>query len=281
MNAVFQTQAQQAGNSQHNAIQVVLGQFVEAGLEVAAQGNHRKPWMAGKQLAVAPQTDRANAGSWGKGSVFFGDQGIPGIFPGGNSSGDETRWQLHGHIFQGMHGHVSLSRQQGFFELADEQALATRVIKRCGKPVCRSGQAQQLNLETGMQRLELMTDIFCLPQRKGTFPGRKDKARFVWAGVLRQNVVPHVWGIPVNLSGLVNDLSKRLSAILPEGSELLKKDLEKNFRAILEGALHRLDLVTREEFDTQVRVLDRCRKRLQALEKQVSDLSNAKKEDTP
>ena len=70
----------------------------------------------------------------------------------------------------------------------------------------------------------------------------------------------------MNVSSLLGDLPKRLSALLPEAPGLLKQDLEKNFRAVLEGTFNRLDLVTREEFDIQTRVLARCRERLKLLE---------------
>ena len=36
-------------------------------------------------------------------------------------------------------------------------------------------------------------------------------------------------------------------------------DIEKNVKAMLQGGLARLDLVTREEFDTQARVLAKTR----------------------
>lgn len=50
------------------------------------------------------------------------------------------------------------------------------------------------------------------------------------------------------------------------------EDVKKNLRAALGGALTRLDLVTREELDVQMQVLARTRERLEALEKQVTEL---------
>jgi len=73
-------------------------------------------------------------------------------------------------------------------------------------------------------------------------------------------------------SDLLNDLAKRLSEVLPPSLHLLKQDLENNFRAVLQNAFSRLDLVTREEFDTQTRVLERARERLLELEKIVHAL---------
>jgi BMFP domain-containing protein YqiC len=49
-------------------------------------------------------------------------------------------------------------------------------------------------------------------------------------------------------------------------------DLQKNLRALLAQQFARLDLVTREEFDTQSRVLARTREKLAALEARVAAL---------
>jgi BMFP domain-containing protein YqiC len=50
--------------------------------------------------------------------------------------------------------------------------------------------------------------------------------------------------------------------------------LEKNLRATLQATLSKLDLVTREEFDVQTKVLARTRAKIEALEKVVADLEN-------
>jgi ubiquinone biosynthesis accessory factor UbiK len=49
-------------------------------------------------------------------------------------------------------------------------------------------------------------------------------------------------------------------------------DIERNVKALLQGGLARLDLVTREEFDTQARVLARTREKLEQLETRVAEL---------
>jgi BMFP domain-containing protein YqiC len=59
-------------------------------------------------------------------------------------------------------------------------------------------------------------------------------------------------------------------------SELLKnspaKDIERNMKAMLSQGFSKLDLVTREEFDTQTQVLVRTRARLEELEQRVVQL---------
>lgn len=64
-----------------------------------------------------------------------------------------------------------------------------------------------------------------------------------------------------------DDLSKKLTKALPKGVQQACKDAEKNFQSILKSAFGKLDLVTREEFDAQVAVLRRTRKKVDDLEK--------------
>ncbi len=71
---------------------------------------------------------------------------------------------------------------------------------------------------------------------------------------------------------MLDDLAKRLAQAVPIGVRELQQDLEKNFRATLNSAFTRLNLVTREEFDVQSAVLARTRAKVDALEKQVADL---------
>ncbi len=69
-----------------------------------------------------------------------------------------------------------------------------------------------------------------------------------------------------------DELVKRLLESLPAGVRTLQRDLDTNFRAALRANLARLDLVTRDEFDAQARVLERTRAKLEALEEQVAAL---------
>ena len=65
----------------------------------------------------------------------------------------------------------------------------------------------------------------------------------------------------------INKLVQNLIASLPEGAKNLPQDLAQNFREILQAQFNKMDLVTREEFDAQVKVLHRTRQKLQELEK--------------
>ena len=73
----------------------------------------------------------------------------------------------------------------------------------------------------------------------------------------------------------MNDLARRLAASVPPGVAAAREDLEKNFSALLQARLERMDLVTREEFDVQRKVLERTREKLTALEAQLEKLEGA------
>jgi BMFP domain-containing protein YqiC len=70
----------------------------------------------------------------------------------------------------------------------------------------------------------------------------------------------------------IDDIARRLMDSLPPALRATQRDLESNFRAVLRSGLGKLDLVTRDEFDTQSRVLERTRARLEALEARVKAL---------
>jgi BMFP domain-containing protein YqiC len=70
----------------------------------------------------------------------------------------------------------------------------------------------------------------------------------------------------------LDDLARRLAEAVPPGLAALKKDLEQNFKAVLQSGLTKLDLVTRQEFDIQVAVLRRSRERLEELEQRIAAL---------
>jgi hypothetical protein len=74
----------------------------------------------------------------------------------------------------------------------------------------------------------------------------------------------------------IDDLARQISESIPSGIKEMQQDVEKNVHTLLQGAFARLDLVTREEFDTQTRVLARTREKLEQLEKTVAELEAKK-----
>ena len=70
----------------------------------------------------------------------------------------------------------------------------------------------------------------------------------------------------------IDEIVRRLVESVPPGVRAVQRDLESNFRAVLRASLTKLDLVSRDEFDAQMRVLERTRARLEELERRVAAL---------
>lgn len=67
------------------------------------------------------------------------------------------------------------------------------------------------------------------------------------------------------------ELNARMRELLAQSPA---KDVEKNMRAMLAGFFDKLDLVTREEFDIQAKVLARTREKLTALEARLAEFES-------
>ena len=63
-------------------------------------------------------------------------------------------------------------------------------------------------------------------------------------------------------------------SLIERGDPLLGQ-IDRSAKSLLQSALTRLDVVSREEFDAQSAVLKRTRDRLEVLEKQLAELSEA------
>ncbi len=72
----------------------------------------------------------------------------------------------------------------------------------------------------------------------------------------------------------INTMADKISSLLPPGFDKIKEDIDGKIRDILMQQLGKLDLVTREEFDIQTKVLARTRAKLDALEKRMDELNN-------
>ena len=71
----------------------------------------------------------------------------------------------------------------------------------------------------------------------------------------------------------IDELTRKLGEALPPGVIQAKDELENQFRTVLTGAFERMNLVGREEYDTQCAVLEDTRAKLEALEKRLDELS--------
>jgi BMFP domain-containing protein YqiC len=72
--------------------------------------------------------------------------------------------------------------------------------------------------------------------------------------------------------GFLDDLQARVLALLQQTPAA---DMQKNLKALLTQQFARMDLVTRDEFDTQAQVLARTREKLERLERRLAQLEGA------
>jgi len=74
----------------------------------------------------------------------------------------------------------------------------------------------------------------------------------------------------------IDELAQRLAGLVPPGLRESGDQLQEHFKAVLQSGFSRLDLVTRDEFDTQRAVLMRTREKLEALQRQVEALEQGR-----
>ncbi|MGB5275633.1 MAG: accessory factor UbiK family protein [Gammaproteobacteria bacterium] len=74
----------------------------------------------------------------------------------------------------------------------------------------------------------------------------------------------------------LNDLASKITSLLPENAQQIQEDLESNIHSLLQNALSKMNLVTREEFEVQTALLERTRLKLERLEKLLQALEQKK-----
>ena len=70
----------------------------------------------------------------------------------------------------------------------------------------------------------------------------------------------------------INEIVQNIMEQLPPGLKQLPEDIKQTLRRTITNTFDQFDLVTREEFDAQCRVLLRTREKLEALEKKIAEL---------
>ena len=70
----------------------------------------------------------------------------------------------------------------------------------------------------------------------------------------------------------VEQMIQRLLEGMPASLQAMRSDLEAHFQRVLQSGARRLDLVSREEFDAQAKVLERSRALIGELEARVKAL---------
>ena len=75
-----------------------------------------------------------------------------------------------------------------------------------------------------------------------------------------------------------DELLRRLLEGLPASLQAARADIEAHFGRVLQSGLRKLDLVSREEFEAQTRVLLRSRELLATLEARVAELEKNRRD---
>jgi len=70
----------------------------------------------------------------------------------------------------------------------------------------------------------------------------------------------------------LDEITRKLADVVPRELRNAGEDMESRFRQVLESQFARLNLVTREEFEIQKRVLERSREKLEQMEQRLAEL---------
>lgn len=70
----------------------------------------------------------------------------------------------------------------------------------------------------------------------------------------------------------INRISEQINAAIPADIKEACSNLDTNLKSVIQGALAKVDMVPREEFDMQCKVLARTRAKLEVLEKKIAEL---------
>ncbi len=74
----------------------------------------------------------------------------------------------------------------------------------------------------------------------------------------------------------IDEMCSELLASLPLQAKVFEKELHDNLNKLMQSLFDKLDLVSREEFDVQKKVLLRTRKKVEELENLVAQYSKEK-----
>ena len=74
----------------------------------------------------------------------------------------------------------------------------------------------------------------------------------------------------------IEDISKRIKDIMPNSFKTSKEEVQKTLKSGADGFLQKLDLVTREEYEIQLELLNKCYEKIDELEKKIEILESKK-----
>ena len=76
----------------------------------------------------------------------------------------------------------------------------------------------------------------------------------------------------LNPQDVLNTIHEQITQILPDVSKSAQEDLSAQMKILISSIISKLDLVSREEFETQQVVLEKTRAKLEQLEKDFAEL---------
>lgn len=77
----------------------------------------------------------------------------------------------------------------------------------------------------------------------------------------------------------LEEMAQKLYSALPSSLQNLESEVQQKFKEILNASFAKLDLVTREEFDVQTKVLARTREKVESLETEIHKILKEKQSD--
>ena len=72
----------------------------------------------------------------------------------------------------------------------------------------------------------------------------------------------------------LDELAKRIAGLVPGDVSAAREDIQQQIRSVLNTGMQKMDLVTREEFEVQRKILLRTREKLEALEARLEQLQS-------
>lgn len=75
----------------------------------------------------------------------------------------------------------------------------------------------------------------------------------------------------------INRLSEKIHQLLPPGLQQVKSDFDMRLKTLLQQQLANYEMVSREEFELQQRVLERTREKLESIESRLRELEQTLK----
>lgn len=79
----------------------------------------------------------------------------------------------------------------------------------------------------------------------------------------------------------ITELLKQAASLLPESAANARAEFERNLRPLVEASFAKLDLVTRQEFETQLALFENLQQRLAELEGELETLRNERGDAPP